>query len=83
MLSVIGDITVADQQSRARSARRAEEARGVLIDRTDPASIHALFCRGVGQFMVQGWYDDPNERRWIPQVNPDEDGELDDDSDFL
>lgn len=82
MLSVIGDITIGGG-GRIPPSTTVEEARGVLIDRSDPASIHALFCRGVGQFMVQGWYNDPNEARWIPQVNPDEDNELDDDSDFI
>jgi prepilin-type N-terminal cleavage/methylation domain-containing protein len=80
ILSVIGDITVADSDKNPISTTE-EEARGVLIDRSDPNSFHALFCQGVGQFAVQGWND--AEGRWIPHVNPDEDATLDDDSDFF
>jgi hypothetical protein len=35
----------------------------------------------VGQFKVQGWSD--AEKRWIPEVNPDGDADLTDDSDFI
>ncbi len=87
MLSVIGDITVVDAETRDPISTTTKDAHGVLIDRSDPNSFHALFCRGVGQFMVQGWYDAQGQTgrqdRWMPQVNPDEDDELDDDSDFI
>ena len=76
MLSVIGDVTV---QGPPDSTTK-EAARGVLIDRAQPASIHALFCEGVGQFTVQGWSD--LQGRWIPEVNPNGDKSLDD-SDFI
>lgn len=78
ILSVIGDLTVADQDDNPISTTD-EEARGVLIDRSEPDSFHSLFCQGVGQFMVQGWND--AENRWIPEVNPDDDDSLAD-SDF-
>ncbi len=78
ILSVIGDLTVADQDDNPISTTD-EEARGVLIDRSEPDSFHSLFCQGVGQFMVQGWNDAQN--RWIPEVNPDDDDSLAD-SDF-
>lgn len=81
ILSVIGDITVrATVDGAEMESTTADEARGVLIDPAQPDSIHSLFCRGVGQFMVQGWND--AERRWIPEVNPNEDDSLED-SDFL
>jgi len=53
--------------------------RGADIDTANPASIHMLLCEGVGEFKVQGWYD--LERRWLPEVDPDGDGDLSD-SDF-
>ncbi|HON92945.1 MAG TPA: prepilin-type N-terminal cleavage/methylation domain-containing protein [Sedimentisphaerales bacterium] len=81
MLSVIGDITIIkDSGVSGIESRPSREARGVLIDPAQPASIHSLFCQGVGQFMVQGWNDRLN--RWIPAVDPDEDGDLAD-SDFI
>jgi hypothetical protein len=81
MLSVIGDITITMGTGSGNiESETADEARGVLIDPTQPDSIHSLFCQGVGQFMVQGWNDQLD--RWIPQVDPDEDGDLAD-SDFL
>ncbi len=79
MLSVIGDVAVA-QEGVGTLSTTEKAARGVLIDRSDPDSFHAVFCQGVGQFMVQGWND--AQKRWIPQVNPDEDDSLSDDSDF-
>ncbi len=78
MLSVIGDITVADGDRNPLSTTE-ETARGVLIDPAEPNSIHSLFCRGVGQFMVQGWSD--SQDRWLPEVNPNDDESLED-SDF-
>jgi type II secretory pathway pseudopilin PulG len=81
MLSVIGDVTVeATVHGVTLTSTTANEARGVLIDPAQPATIHSLFCRGVGQFMVQGWNDE--QGRWIPEVNPNEDESLED-SDFL
>lgn len=78
MLSVIGDVTVADGDRNPLSTTQ-EAARGVLIDPAEPNSIHSLLCQGVGQFMVQGWSD--SQDRWLPEVNPDDDESLED-SDF-
>jgi hypothetical protein len=85
MLSVIGDITIKDDAGNPLSTT-PPEARGVLIDPAQPASIHSLFCRGVGQFMVQGWWDERGpdgiqKGSWIPEVDPNDDGKPDD-SDF-
>lgn len=77
ILSVIGDVTIAGDVESTTD----EAARGVVIDLTEPDPVHALLCEGVGQFAVQGWSD--AEQRWIPQVNPNGDERLDDDSDFL
>ncbi|MEN6335115.1 MAG: hypothetical protein ABFE01_12700, partial [Phycisphaerales bacterium] len=79
ILSVIGDLDVKVGGGNV-SSTTAKEARGVLIDRSEPDSFHSLFCQGVGQFMVQGWNDEQN--RWIPQVDPNENSVLRDDSDF-
>jgi prepilin-type N-terminal cleavage/methylation domain-containing protein len=76
ILSVIGDIEVRGPPN----STTGDGARGVLIDRAQPAALTTMLCEGVGQFMVQGWSD--AQRRWIPEVNPNGDGSLAD-SDFL
>ena len=53
---------------------------GAHVDPADPNSIHMLLCEGVGEFKIQGWYD--AERRWVPEVDPDGDGDLTDHTDF-
>ena len=53
---------------------------GTVIDRNDPNTFDALLCEGVGSFSIQGWYD--AEQRWVPEIDPDGDGRLSDDSDF-
>ncbi|MBP7050096.1 MAG: type II secretion system protein [Phycisphaerae bacterium] len=82
ILSVIGDVDVGEGRNVVSTTAKA--ARGALIDRSDPDSLHAVFCQGVGQFMVQGWND--AQKRWIPDVNPETEGETDPnslaDSDF-
>ena len=81
ILSVIGDIDVEDNDAGLTSTV-SEAVRGVIVDLSSQVdSIHAVFCEGVGQFMVQGW--SKAEQRWIPQVNPDGDTSLEDDSDFI
>ena len=66
---------------------------GPTVDINDPSTIHMLFSEGVGQFSIQGWYYDdavnnsygkfdPPVYRWFPMIDPDGDGDLDDDSDF-
>ncbi len=67
MLSVISDITV-DRSNINQSIR------GVTVDPPDANSIHMLLCEGVGEFKIQGWYD--AQQQWIPEIDPDGDGDL-------
>jgi prepilin-type N-terminal cleavage/methylation domain-containing protein len=53
---------------------------GSTIDPADPDSIHMLLCEGVAEFKIQGWYD--AQQRWLPEVDPDGNGDLAD-TDFL
>ena len=55
--------------------------RGVDVDPADANSIHMLLCEGVGEFKIQGWYD--NQQQWIPEVDPDGNGDLSDTHFFL
>lgn len=73
MLSVICDVTVGQSNI-------SEQFKGAEIDPADPNSIHMLLCEGVGEFKIQGWYDD--QQRWVPEVDPDGDGTLLD-TDFI
>ena len=77
ILSVIGDVEIEG----LFNSTTDKTVRGVLIDPSEPESLHALLCRGVGEFIVQGWSDE--QQRWIPEVNPNGDDSLEDDSDFL
>ncbi len=77
LLSVIGDVKVVAEEG---SSTKNATVGGVTLDPAKPGSLHAFMCRGVGQFGVQGWSD--AEQRWIPQVNPDGNADLTDDSDF-
>ncbi len=79
ILSVVGDVTIAGAGE--ASSTTDEAARGTVIDLSQPDPVHALLCEGVGQFCVQGWSD--AEQRWMPEVNPNGDESLEDDSDFL
>jgi type II secretory pathway pseudopilin PulG len=47
----------------------------------DVDSIQMMLCQGMGSFSIQAWND--NLRRWIPEVNPDGDAAVDDDTDFV
>ncbi|MFB0552400.1 MAG: type II secretion system protein J [Phycisphaerae bacterium] len=67
MLSVMTDITV-------DKSNINESIRGVTVEPADANSIHMLLCEGVGEFKIQGWYD--AQQRWIPEVDPDGDGNL-------
>jgi prepilin-type N-terminal cleavage/methylation domain-containing protein len=78
MVSVIADVRIGIGSV---SSEKYKVAGGVTLAPTQPASLHALLCEGVGQFMVQGWSD--AQQRWIPQVNPNGDDSLEDDSDFF
>lgn len=78
LLSVIGDVEVELDQT---TSKKNITVGGVTIDPAKPASLHSFMCRGVGQFEIQGWSD--AEQRWIPQVNPNGNADLKDDSDFI
>ena len=67
MLSVITDIQVG-------TSTVNKSIRGVEVEPADANSIHMLLCEGVGEFKIQGWYD--AEQRWVPEVDPDGDGDL-------
>jgi prepilin-type N-terminal cleavage/methylation domain-containing protein len=75
ILSVITDITVQPP------GVVSENIRGTMVDPNRPDTIHNLFCEGVGEFKVQGWYD--AGKRWVPEVDPNGNGVLTDDSDFF
>jgi prepilin-type N-terminal cleavage/methylation domain-containing protein len=77
MLSVITDVKV-------DSPTVPDRVWGANVNPADPISIHKLLCEGVGEFKVQGWsYDAQQKRwRWVPEVDPDGNGDLTD-SDFF
>jgi len=78
MLSVIADVKV-DQSA------INEDIRGAIFERSDvnsvANSIHMLLCEGVGEFKIQGWSD--TRQQWLPEVDPDGDGNLTDTHFFL
>jgi prepilin-type N-terminal cleavage/methylation domain-containing protein len=76
MLSVITDVNVANTNFIG-----VVKNRGSLVDPADPNLIHMLLCEGVGEFKIQGWYD--ALRRWLPEVDPDRNGDLQDTDFFL
>ncbi len=78
LLSVVGDVEVELDQT---TSKKNVTVGGVTVDPAKPASLHSFLCRGVGQFEIQGWSD--AEQRWIPQVNPNGNADLKDDSDFI
>lgn len=55
--------------------------RGTSVDTSDPNSIHLLLCEGVGEFKIQGW--DNTAKKWMPEVDPDGNGNLSDTNFFL
>ena len=55
--------------------------RGVNVEPADANSIHMLLCEGVSEFKIQGWYD--ARQQWIPEVDPDGNGNLTDTHFFL
>ncbi len=67
MLSIMSDITV-------DTSNISESIRGVAVEPADANSIHMLLCEGVGEFKIQGWYD--AQQQWLPEVDPDGDGDL-------
>ena len=74
MLSAITDIQV-------DTSSVSEAIRGVVVEPADANSIHMLLCEGVGELKIQGWYD--VQQRWVPEVDPDGDGNLADTHFFL
>jgi len=42
--------------------------------------MQSVLCQGVGQFSIQGWYESPDVnapgQRWVPDDDPDKDGDL-------
>ena len=48
---------------------------------------HSILCQGVGQFVIQGWYESPDvnapRQRWVPDDDPDGDGDYSDSELFL
>jgi len=73
MLAVVTDVDVG-------TSPVDPDFRGAFVNPADPSTIHILLCEGVGEFKIQGWYD--AERRWVPEVDPDGDGDLTDRTDF-
>jgi len=73
-LSVLGDVIIS-------GSKPGENARGATVELTDANSIHLLFCEGVGEFKIQGWSD--SLKQWIPEVDPDGNGNLTDSHFFL
>jgi len=74
MLTAMSDIQVG-------TSSVSEAIRGVAVEPADANSIHMLLCEGVGELKIQGWYD--AQQRWIPEVDPDGDGDLADTHFFL
>jgi len=74
MLSVITDIKVG-------TSTMSDQVKGAMVDPADANSIHMLLCEGVGEFKIQSWYD--AQQKWIPEVDPDGDGNLADTHFFL
>ncbi len=74
MLTAMTDIQVG-------TSSVSEAIRGVAVEPADANSIHMLLCEGVGEFKIQSWYD--AQQRWIPEVDPDGDGDLADTHFFL
>jgi len=56
---------------------------GLMVSPDDSESIHMLLAEGVGTLSIQGWYDDPLNPRWIPEIDPDGDGDVTNDTDFF
>ncbi|HUV64781.1 MAG TPA: prepilin-type N-terminal cleavage/methylation domain-containing protein [Sedimentisphaerales bacterium] len=67
MLSVVTDIKVG-------TSAISDQVKGAMVDPADANSIHMLLCQGVGEFKIQSWYD--AQKKWIPEVDPDGDGNL-------
>jgi prepilin-type N-terminal cleavage/methylation domain-containing protein len=80
MLSVICDIEIVSEDSMGSSSIN-ENLRGVSVSPDDPNSMHMLLCDGAGEFKVQGW--DNTRKTWVPEVDPDGNGDLSDSNFFI
>ena len=80
MLSVISDVDIIGEESTGSSSID-RNLRGPLIDTEDPNSLHMLLCEGVGEFKIEGW--DDTKKTWIPEVDPDGNGDLSDSNFFM
>ena len=69
ILSVITDVIYGNY-------RLSNQIKGTMVEPSDPNSIHMLLCEGVSEFKIQGWNDDLQQ--WLPEVDPDGDGFLED-----
>jgi hypothetical protein len=74
VLTIISDVRIGG------SSAIPTEDWGTTVDPADPCTIHTLFCEGVGEFSIQGWHEGLG--RWVPQVDPDNDGDMAD-TDFI
>ena len=74
MLAVINDVIIKD-------CNVIEDAKGAFVEPSDANSIHMLLCEGVGEFKIQGWSD--SRQQWLPEVDPDGDGNLSDSHFFV
>lgn len=80
MLSLICDVDIVAGNTTG-SGIIDKNHRGASIDPEDPNSLPSLLCEGVGEFKIQGW-DDTN-KKWIPEVDPDGNGDFSDSNFFL
>ncbi len=80
MLSFICDIDIVGGGSLGASSIN-KDLRGAAIIPGDPNSMHMILCDGVGEFKIQGW--DNTKKMWIPEVDPDGNGNLSDTNFFL
>ena len=69
MLSVTTDIEI-------DGTTVSKAIRGIEVEPADANSIHMLLCEGVGELKIQGWYE--ARQQWIPEVDPDGNGNLTD-----
>ena len=69
MLSVVTDVIYANRSL-------SSQIKGMIVEPSVPSSIHNLLCEGVGEFKIQGWND--ALQQWLPEVDPDGDGFLED-----
>ena len=75
--SVIGDIKITyDDGNSTFNSTVNDDVWGTFVDPADPNSIQNLLCQGVGEFKIQGWSE--FLQRWIPEVDPDSNGDLTD-----